>query len=187
MGGNWKLALVLAMGLALAGCGSGDSTTVAEREERQYPWLKGPTREFLVPKGDNAVQTFGREATRAQREQASEVIEVWMRARAAKDWKKDCGYFSRRFAKEITEDANNASSGKAKTCPQALAYFGPQASGDFKHNNFGDGPVVSLRIGEGHGYAQYHGNDGKDWIVPVEFEKDGLWMISTAKPLNRLR
>lgn len=176
-------ALIIAI-FFTAGCGSGDST-VAETvgSDRLYPWLKGPGREFLIRDGDNAVQTFGREATEAEREQASRVIEAWMKARAAQDWRKDCSYFSRRYIHNLVDtDARRVTHGRVKTCPQALEYFGHDASGSYKNNL--TGPIVSLRVGEGHGYAQYHGNDGHDWVIPVQRE-DGRWLISNASPIGR--
>jgi len=186
-----KILLLLALAaISAAGCGSestGSSRTMSEGEAF-LPWVKGPTREFLDPDsgGDNAVQTYGLEATADERAQAARVIAGWMDARAAQRWKKICGHFSRRYAKELTADANNVTDGRVKTCRQALAYFGPAAASDFKNNNFGEGPVDSLRVEDGFGYAQYHGSDGKDWIVPVDRE-DGRWKVSIAAPINRYR
>lgn len=189
MGGVVRLGLGMALVFAIAlavGCGSGGPSTAAEataQQEPLYPWLKGPTREFLIRGGDNAVQTFGQEASKAEREQASATIQAWMKARAAQDWAKDCSYFSRRYIHNlVATDAVQVSDGKAKTCPQALAYFGHQASGSYKNNLAG--PIDSLRIGEGHGYAQYHGNDGHDWVIAVEKE-DGRWLVAIASPIGR--
>jgi hypothetical protein len=108
-----------------------------------------------------------------------------MRARAAKAWAKDCSYFSREYAKNLTKDAHGVTNGKVKSCPEALAYFKGAASGDFI-NTFKGTSVASLRVGETHGYAQYHGNDGKDWIVPVQPE-DSEWRVANSAPINRLR
>ena len=204
MGDRWKLvAIVLALAAltAVAGCGGGggtDSTSGSGSKEETIDWSMyppGPTRQFIVPGEDNAVQTFGWEATAAERKQATNIITAWMRARAVTDWAKDCSYFSRGFAEEITEDAHGVSpskekvksyaSGKQKSCAEALAYFGEEASGDYR-NTFGDGPVVSLRIDETHGYAQYHGNDGLDWVAPVARE-NGEWRISNATPIERFK
>ena len=178
------LALLCAA-VAVVGCGGSDGSTTEGSSTVSDPlagYPKGPTREFIVPGGDNVVQTFGREATKAEREQASDVITGWMRARAAKNWEKDCSYFSRKYAKALTEDANNVTDGKVKSCPEALAYFGPEASGDFK--NTLTGPIDSLRVGEGHGYAQYHGRGGEDWIIPVDLE-NGKWLVAIAAPIGR--
>jgi hypothetical protein len=192
MGGRLILLSACALTLlvvALSGCGGGSSSTTeaAETESQEYPWIKGPTREFLEPGGDNVVQTFGKEGTKAEREQASEVIAAWMRARAVQDWKKDCSYFGQGYNTNITDDAHGVTKGKVKNCPQALAYFKHEASGDYVNNL--DGPIDSLRVGvfKGQlkqGWAQYHGNDGRDWIVPVEKE-NGRWMVGIASPIER--
>lgn len=176
----WGLAL-LGVGAVLVGCGD-DSSTADAQKERPFPNVKGPTREFLIPGGDNTVQLTGREATVAEREQASKVIHAWMRARAAEDWKADCSYLSRKFARLLTLDANRVTAGKVKTCPQALEYFGENASGDLVNNL--DGPIVSLRARGKTGFAQYHGNDGEDWIVPMN-EEAGKWLVATGTPIGR--
>jgi hypothetical protein len=189
MGGVRRGVLVIGLSLLVAagGCGGGsDSTTGSDDEaSRPYPWVKGPSREFLVPKGDNVVQTYGREATKAEREQASRVITAWMRARAAKDWVNDCRQMSASYRRTLVqEDAFHVSNGKVTNCPEALAYFGPEASGDGK--NTLTGPIDSLRIEAGFGYAQYHGSDGRDWIVPMNKEK-GKWKVSIAAPIDRMK
>jgi hypothetical protein len=125
---------------------------------------------------------FGREASDVERAQASRVIEAWMRARAVKDWAEDCRYFSRRYIRAlVVEDAMKVSKGKVQTCPQALAYFGPQASGDYK--NTLSGPIDSLRVQKGQGYALYHGRDGHDWMIPMGKE-DGKWWVAIAAPIK---
>jgi hypothetical protein len=177
--------------IAVGGCGGGSdgSSTEASKAKPLYPWIKGPTRQFLNPGGDNAVQTFGREGSKAEREAASEVIAAWMKARENQDWKKDCSYFGPGYRKTITSDAHGVTHGKVKNCPQALAYFKHKASGTYINNL--SGPIDSLRVGayaeqRNQGYAQYHGNDGKDWIVPLEKE-GGQWKVAIASPVNRNR
>jgi hypothetical protein len=185
---DWKPALgciVTLLVVLTTGCGNGGSTSEADtpaKPAKLYPWLKGPTRQFLIRGGDNVVQTYGREGTRAERKQASRTIAAWMRARAAKHWAVDCRYFSRAYVKELTVDAHSVSKGKVKTCAGALAYFGSKASGDLVNNL--SGPIDSLRVGSGHGYAQYHGREGSDWVIPVEHE-NGEWRIARATPVSR--
>jgi hypothetical protein len=197
MGGVVKLRPGIALVCALAvivGCGSGDSSSVADKSKpRPYPWLKGPSREFLVPGGDNVVQTFGEEATMRERQRAFQVIAAWMKARAAQNWKKDCSYFSRAYKHGlVATDAVQVTDGKVTTCPAALAYFGQSASGNYKNNL--TGLIDSLRVGglesiEGRqvigAYAQYHGNDGRDWVIPMERE-GREWKIAKAAPIDRM-
>jgi hypothetical protein len=170
--------------LAISSCGSGNRTADSTTTDRLAGFPKGPTREFFIPYGDNAVQEFGDEATKVEREQASRMIAAWMRARAAQDWKRDCSYFSRGYIHSlVATDAVRVSKGKVKNCPQALDYFGHRASGSYKNNL--TGPIDSLRAGKGHGYAQYHGDDGHDWIIPMQRE-GGKWWVANATPINRL-
>jgi len=184
-----KLGLMLGLLILLAaGCGNGgDQAGKAEGKEVSVDWGSyppGPTREFIVPYGDNVVQEFGREATKAEREQASRTIAAWMRARAVQDWDRDCSYFSDGYIHSlVATDAVHVSRGKVKNCPQALAYFGHRASGSYKNNL--TGPIDSLRVKDGQGFAQYHGNDGHDWIIPMQRE-DGKWLVANASPIDRL-
>ena len=186
MGDAWRIAVALvtlALGSLAAGCGGSGGDT-GTGEDRIYPWLEGPSREFLEPGGDNVVQTFGREATKAERVKTTAVLADYMRARAAKDFETECSYFSRRYIVALVDrDATRVSGGKVTTCPGALRYFGSAASGNYK-NTLGDLPIVSLRLGKRRGYAQYHGNDGRDWVIPVDLE-NGSWLPSRAEPFER--
>ncbi len=184
---------VLVIGLALlAGCGGdGDPESSSTVSDPLAGYPKGPIREFIIPGGDNAVPEYGREATPRERRQASRVIQQWIRARAARDFVEECRFFSRGYIRAlVAEDAEIVSEGRVKTCPQALAYFGPQASGDFK--NTLAGPVDSLRVpstdpaqpASNQGFALYHGKDGTDYVIPVERE-EGEWLVAKAAPLSR--
>lgn len=191
-----KLAAVvvlLAAAVSVSACGGGSTSApdAAAAKDQIYPWLKGPSRQFLIPGGDNAVQTFGEEATAKERARATAVIAAWLEARAAKDWHKDCSYFSHSYAKSLTKDAHGVTQGKVDSCAEALAYFKGNASGDYV--NTLRGSVASLRVGKGFGtegksvylgYAQYHGNDGRDWVVPLEREA-GEWKVAHSRPFGR--
>jgi hypothetical protein len=177
------LALV-ALAAVAAGCGAraGEGTTsTASDPLAGYP--KGPTREFIEPGGDNSVPLFGHEASPAERKQASVVLERWMQAREARNFARECSYFARKYVKAlVVDDAQQVSEGKVKTCPQALAYFGSNASGNFKDTL--TGPIGSLRISGVQGFAQYHGNDGVDYEIPMKRE-GRRWLVSLAAPISR--
>jgi hypothetical protein len=187
---------VLVLALGPVGCG-GDSSTGADvaettAEEREYPWVTGPSREFLVPGGDNLVQTFGEEASATEREEASKVIHAWMKARVAEDWVTDCRHLSRRYKEALVrEDAFRVSKGEVKTCPQALEYFGDAASGTSGETL--TGPIDSLRVRtpdevetQWEAFAQWHGPGGRDWVIPLERE-EGTWKVANASPFDRLK
>ena len=184
LAGGLVLLVVL---LFVVGCGDDSSTGAGSDEtsaksDRPYPRVHGPSREFLIPGGDNLVQFFGQEASAAERERASRVIHAWMRARVAEDWPEDCKYLSRVYTTELVNDAERVT-GKPKTCPQTLAFFGDEASGT--SGNTLTGPIDSLRVRGVRAYAQWHGPE-EDWILPLRNE-DGVWKVESASPLERTK
>jgi hypothetical protein len=174
---------MLAASAVLCGCGGGESNGRGAEPAPNTLLPDGPTREFIVSGGDNTIQLYGREASKAEREAASAVVEAWDRARATEDWQEDCRYLSRSYTDTVVTDAERVSKGKATSCVQALAFFGPVASGDMGRTT--TGPIDSLRLAQGIGYAQYHGRDGIDWIVPLKKE-DGAWKVEVTTPVDRL-
>jgi len=185
LGGLAGGLLLIALVILAIGCGD-DSSTGTDTESkprRLYPRVHGPSREFLIPGGDNIVQFFGQETSPAEREAASRVVHAWMKARVAKDWAEDCKYLSHIYARTLMSDAFRVSEGKAKTCPQTLAFFGSQASGT--SGNTLTGPIDSLRMRGLRAYAQWHGPE-EDWILPMRKE-DGRWKVESASPLERTK
>ncbi|HSS41591.1 MAG TPA: hypothetical protein VLK37_03470 [Solirubrobacterales bacterium] len=185
MGKGGKLAGMLALLALVSGCGGGSETSTGETvPKRPYPRLHGPSREFLLPGGDNVVQFFGQEAPPAEREEVSRLIHAWMRARVAKEWVKDCSYLSHVYIGPLVKDANTVSHGKAKNCPQALEFFGPGASGT--SGNTLTGPIDSLRVRGVRAFAQWHGPHQIDWVLPLRNE-NGTWKIESASPAERTK
>jgi hypothetical protein len=186
--------VMLVLAVVAIGCGDDASTGAGSEgtttEERPYPNVTGPGREFLIPGGDNLVQTFGEgEASAAEREEASRVIHVWMKARVAEDWATDCKYLAREYIKQLVADARGVSEGKAKNCVQTLEFFGDAASGT--SGNTLTGPIDSLRVRdtiegntEKEGVAQWHGPNQIDWVLPLRRE-GGAWKVAIASPLDR--
>ena len=167
----------VALSVCAAGCGGGGPAADSHSQA-----LAGPTREFVIPGGDNTVQYFGHEAVKAQREQVSTVVEAWDRARAAEKWKLDCSYLTRAYIDNMVTDAESVSKGNATSCVEALVFFGVVASG--AEGITTTGPIDSLRVSGRKGYAQYHGRKGQDWIVPVEVE-GGVWKVGVSAPIER--
>lgn len=177
---------LIAIALA-AGCGGdgGDGSSSAESTQagRPFPNIEGKAREFLIPGGDNIVQLFGEEATAAEREAASKVVHLWMKARVAEEWRTDCKYLSRAYTKELVKDAHGVTEGKVTSCPAALEYFGPNASGT--SGNTLTGPIDSFRVEKPRAFAQWHGPE-EDWVLPMRIE-GGQWRVEIASPIERTK
>jgi hypothetical protein len=186
MAGRLAGGLLLLVAIVAAfGCGGDDGTGTSSDKtaERPYPNIEGKAREFLIPGGDNIVQLFGEEATPGERKAASKVIHLWMKARVAEDWPADCRYLSRAYSKALVKDGHEVTEGKVTNCPEALDYFGPNASGT--SGNTLTGLVDSLRVEAPRAYAQWHGPD-EDWVLPVRLE-GGQWKVDSASPLERTK
>jgi hypothetical protein len=178
------LALLLALAVAWMGCGGSSATSEAQTDTDPlagYP--KGPTRQFIDPGGDNAVQEYGREATPGERERVSAMVKGWLRAEASGNWGRVCRYLDELNIREAIHFASYTSQNRIHSCGKAVAVLASE------HDPIRDnikGGVASLRIGQGHGYAQYHGREGRDWVMPVRRE-DGRWKLSSLYPLERFK
>jgi hypothetical protein len=199
MGGRKSLVLACAVPLLIAaGCGGNGSSETSEatparkaessvekppatpKKPQTHLAKRDPASEFLGPNGENTEAALGEEASDAERRQASRLIAAWLKARAAEDWAADCSYLSRRYRHHlVAEDAASVSHGEVENCPQALDYFGIAASGDGKDTL--SGSIDSLRAAGTLGFALYHGNDGKDWAVPM-YKEGGKWLVATTLP-----
>ena len=182
--------MLIALIVLAVGCGDGASSgaeasdETSGKSERPYPSVHGPGREFLIPGGDNLVQTFGDEASSGERARASQVIQAWMKVRVAKNWATDCKYLSRGYSKALVKDAHEVSKGKVTNCPQALDYFGPDASGT--SGNTLTGPIDSLRVKGPRAFAQWHGPQQIDWVLPMRIEGE-TWKVESASPIERTK
>lgn len=179
------LSLVLLVLLGAAGCGGSDGDTEAPDPSQDVAYPKGPTRQFYDPGDDNAVQLYGHEAAPALRRQIGSTVQAWLRARAAGNWDRECRYLSQETVKYATDGATTVGQREVRSCDAALAILAVKGQKVSRRYNMA-GSVPSVRLGEGHGYAQYHGNDGRDWVVPVKRE-DGAWKVSTLDPVDRLK
>jgi hypothetical protein len=173
-------AAALALLGFVTGCGGAGSESEGQPQTPDRP--ASATHEFVIPGGDNTVQYFGHEAGRVEREEVSAVVEAWDRARAARNWRLDCRYLTQAYIDNLVTDAEGVSKGEATSCIGALVFFGVVASGGEGRTT--TGLIDSLRVSGRNGYAQYHGRNGQDWIVPVEEER-GVWRVGVSAPINR--
>jgi hypothetical protein len=175
--------VVLALLLAVSGIGCGGGTT-AGTEDRKDPlagYPKGPTRQFIIPGADNAVQEFGHEADSTERRQVSAMVEAWLRARVRGEWGKACSYLAKHLHPYVVVTGSEVSGKHLTSCGRGLGAVTHNA--EKPRYNIRNG-VVSLRVKGPQGYAQYHGTDGEDWILSV-LREGGHWKIANLYPLER--
>jgi hypothetical protein len=154
---------------ALAGCGgAGTSSSTSSGE------ASGETVKSFIKKGQpNVLPKFGHEAPAKEREQANVVVTESLEARAAADFATQCKTLDKTGLAGIPGVKGESE------CPAALKkYAEPLSKTKKARTNTLDGPIDVLMVKGNLGYALYHGNDGKDYAVPLEKE-DGKWKISS--------
>jgi hypothetical protein len=129
--------------------------------------------------GDNSIQTWGLEASRAERARLTAIVRGFLDARARADWAKACAYLAaeqrRSFAGLIKGGRGNAACAKA---------MGKMAAG-VPARAFADEAeilhVLSLRVGGGHAFLIYTRPGGKVYATALGRE-GGAWKVISVGP-----
>jgi hypothetical protein len=152
---------------------SSTSSTTASAAEGQSEGSK----EF-VGKGPNGkLAKVGKEASAAEKEAASQVLETSFTAREARDWKAQCKTLAALLVEQIEKTANSL--GASPGCAKALEALTKTVPASALVNTM-TGPISALRIKEGiNGFAFWHGNDGKDYVIPLI--KQSGWKLAAIK------
>jgi hypothetical protein len=71
-----------------------------------------------------------------------------------------------------------------QTCAENLGAAGEKAPKDALVDTMKSSIGALRLIGDGQAFAFYHGNDGKDYLIPMELE-GGSWKVAalTAQPI----
>jgi hypothetical protein len=165
MGRGKQIGLpLLAAGVLMAvvvGCGGSSSASE-------------PSAEFHDPNPKEKIATFGQEASDAEREAVSEVLEESLEARAAGDFKRQCATLSEKGLALVR--IGNAFFAK-KPCWQGLrAQALPLKKTQEGRENTMTGPIAAFRVDGNKGWALYHGTEGQDYAMPMEKE-GGEWKV----------
>jgi hypothetical protein len=169
--GRLQVGLLLAflsLAIVVAGCGGGSSSS-SDPE---------PSAEFHAAKGKTQIPKFGEESSEEERETVNVVVVKSLKAREAADFKTQCETLNKKGIAEIPNAKNQ------KGCPAALKTFASPLSGTKEvRKDTLSGPIAALRVKGEEGYVLYHGNDGKDYAIPVEKE-DGTWKLSSINVVD---
>ncbi|HEY2716155.1 MAG TPA: hypothetical protein VGI73_08035 [Solirubrobacterales bacterium] len=182
VGGTKKGAVALiaiVLVLAFAGCGGGSSTADGGTVENEGS--SQPSKEFLGPKKkQNSPALFGQVGSAEELEQVSQIVGESLKAREVGDWAGQCATLSMAAQKKVAEAAE-----KQKGCSAQLEALGKDAPKFLLRDNMA-GSVAVFRFKGITGYALYHGDDQKDWAMPME--KEGAeWKVGAllAQQLSR--
>lgn len=164
--------------LILVGCGGGSSSTDSGSSSPAGESSDGqakaePSAQFLKPNGvNNKVVRFGHEASTKEREEVGAVVTENLKARAAAKFAAQCKTLNMKGIEEIPGAKNRGD------CVKKLKEFAePLSSTKRVRTNTLTGPIVALRVEGDQAFALYHGNDGKDYVLPLEKE-GGAWKVS---------
>jgi hypothetical protein len=174
------LLVMLGLVFALGGCGgssspdsaaSAASTTNASSTADK---ASEPNAEFGKSGNPNPIVEFGHEAPTAEREAVSPMVEKSLKARAAGNFSTQCQTLSLAAIKKVPEATSR------KDCPAALKEFAsPLPETAQARKDTLTGPIDAMRVKGDKGWALYHGNDGKDYGLPLEKE-GSTWKVGSV-------
>jgi hypothetical protein len=174
MGGGRRIAAGLIVALLIAataaGCGGGSSSSSSTVPSG------GPigTASFETKGEESYAVEFGKEASAAEREVVSKLVEESLRARAAGDWAGQCATLGGAAKEEMERRASGE--GKGTTCAHSLGRLGSLAPKGALDNTM-NGPIAALRVEGTKGYALYHGKGGKNYSLEL-IKEGGQWKVA---------
>jgi hypothetical protein len=124
--------------------------------------------------GDNSIQTWGLEASSAQRAQASATVQSYLNARAAGEWGRVCSHLATKPRREQGQYAGGVS------CAKAMASFAAHAQTSVLQEE-ADINVLSFRVGHGYAFLIYH-RPGDKVYAAVLTREGGTWKIVSVTP-----
>lgn len=184
------LIVAVLMAALAVGCGSGDSSSSSESsstadsasstaDSGSGSGATGASAEFVKPGSKNTIVKFGKEASAAEREAASQVLTGNLQARAAGNWAAQCSSLTAAAVQEIEQGAASPGSGAKGDCAKNLeAQAEPIAASKAVRANTLTGPIDVLRVEGDKAFALYHGTKGVNYAMPMTKE-GGVWKVDS--------
>ncbi|MEZ5076432.1 MAG: hypothetical protein R2725_03205 [Solirubrobacterales bacterium] len=139
----------------------------------------GGSGSFVVPGGDNSIQTYGDEAGPVERDAASAVLEAYMKARARADSRVACANLAEVAYRDV---ANQVAAAAGADCIAVVDALDRQIPASARANTM-TGPIGDLRVGGGRAFALYHGSAGVDYTIQMTRE-GGSWKVAALVPFE---
>jgi hypothetical protein len=123
--------------------------------------------------GDNSIQTWGLEASDAEREEATATVQRYLDARAAGNWSTVCQLLAAKPRREQEQFGGGAS------CAKAMASFAADASPATLREE-AEIEVLSFRVGDKYTFLIYRRPDGI--FATVLTREAGAWKLISVTP-----
>jgi hypothetical protein len=171
------IAAAAALATAAVGCGGSSGDTSASGESAEAD--EGASS-FIVKGKKNPIAAFGKEATSAEREAASKVLEENLEAREKGKWSVQCATLSKSVVAGIEERGSFI--GIKGGCGKDLEAEAEPVPESVRANTM-TGPVDVLRTKGARAYALYHGTGGKNYAMEMKKE-GGEWKVASLNTVN---
>jgi hypothetical protein len=126
--------------------------------------------------GDNSIQTYGTEASSADRIEAAAALQGYLDARAAQDWEGACSYLSSSTQKLLEKFAERAPKLRGADCAEVMAALTegvPRAALQAEAQI----EVISLRVEGDSAFVIYESSGDRVSAIPMARE-NGAWKVS---------
>ncbi len=123
--------------------------------------------------GDNSIQTWGLEASDAEREEATTTVQRYLDARAADNWSTVC----RLLAAKARQEQEQFGAGAG--CAKAMASFAADASPAILREE-ANIEVLSFRVGDKYTFLIYRRPDGI--FATALTQEGGAWRLISVTP-----
>jgi hypothetical protein len=132
-------------------------------------------------RGDTSIQTWGLEASAAQREQVAAIFQAFVDARAEADWAKACSYLAVEQIQELARLIAGRESAKAR-CAEAMEAFASRVPSSAFKREAQIADVLSLRVGRGTAFLIYTRPDGPKVYANALGREGGTWKVVSIGP-----
>ena len=166
------LAMLALAAAAIAGCGSSSSSSQSSSgtEAAATP----PSKPFTGPK---EITKFGKPGSPGDVQAASKILAENLEAREKANFASQCASLNASTQTEITGAKKSAE--RVSECPTKLeGMASPLSKTAGTRKDTFDGSIDELRVQGAKAWALYHGNDGKNYAIPLQREAGG-WKVGS--------
>jgi hypothetical protein len=170
------LAALTIVALLAAGCGGSSSSVGSSTASSKSSASSASSATEKPFKGEPKIVKFGKPAPLGDVEAASKVLAENLEAREAADFATQCASLTPSAQGEVVGSQTPKT---AQECPSKLKELATplKETEEIRTNTF-DGIIDELRLKGSRAYALYHGNDGKNWAMPLQLEGK-VWKVGS--------